>query len=178
MSMLELYKLAMALMGKGYCPSPLRNGQPIYGFGRYFPNPKFAAGSASSKPTAWPLPTWNLGQVTPVTEVPLSKFELEARRAVQEPELAAQRKAEKRTKIRLEREADRRARGVPTRAGWLAAHSLTRSAPWLAETMSRATYYRRRRETGGVKYPNPALRVRSASEASTRTTVTIGEVDK
>jgi hypothetical protein len=65
MSMLELYKLAMALMGKGYCRLHFVTASLFYGFGRYLPNPKFAAGSASSKPTAWPLPTWNLVRSRP-----------------------------------------------------------------------------------------------------------------
>ncbi|MGY4193382.1 hypothetical protein [Bradyrhizobium sp. USDA 4520] len=58
------------------------------------------------------------------------------------PEEREERRLEKR---RLSAEAGRRAKGCKPRKDWLAEHSASRTKPWIAEGISRATYYRRKK---------------------------------
>jgi len=105
-------------------------------------------------------------KITPVDEVPPSEAELEARRIAAENARAEAIKAEERAKrLQYRGGAQRRARGIPTRAQWLLEHSKTRSEPWKAEDVSKATYYRRlARATGGVKSADQGLHVQRQPE--------------
>ena len=174
------YLLRIALLRAGYTPAPCHSGRPVV----------FPSGEVSeSSILAWQninAPETGIynritGEVTIVDSVPLSAAELEARRVAQEAELAARRKAEKRDKMRVEREADRRARGVPTRAVWLQAHSQDRDRVWEKFPMSRAKWYRLGKpapEIGGVESPYPGLHVQSAQSSTIKTgEKTDGEVE-
>jgi hypothetical protein len=61
---------------------------------------------------------------------------------LKEKRVAARRERDRQRKI-----SNRRARGVQQRANYLASVS-AKSKPWQAAGMSRATWYRRQRETG------------------------------
>jgi hypothetical protein len=69
-------------------------------------------------------------------------------------QVAEHRKAKARMRMRRLREKQ----GKPTRAQYLAEHSINRTKPWLAEGKSRAAWYRKRRETSpcAVKLLNAA----------------------
>ena len=127
------FHLRIALLRAGYTPAPCHSGRPVV-----IPHGEVSESSI----LAWQnliAPETGIynritGEVTIVDAVPLSAAELEAQRVgPRRPNWRPGGRPRSAPKYAWSGRADRRARGVPTRAEWLAAHSLVRSEPWVAE---------------------------------------------
>ena len=77
----EVYKLAVALVSRGYVPCPCRNGEPLLRVWQMPSEPEVRRWCGDLSATEIGIVDLETGSVTAVTEVPLSAAELEAQKA-------------------------------------------------------------------------------------------------